>query len=169
MWVATSDEQPAPVEPILSVELSPASEQEADAGDRPPVRDSNEPETQFENDTIGTEVTQSERWNGAIETGPRYDAWITEHDGRCPPTERPSLLWTPFVPQCSSYEEHTTVMILDGELTLKENRLTNIGLEQARSPAVTTAQQDSPNSRPFTTVHLIPRTDWNSIINATEK
>jgi len=169
VWVATTEEQLAPVEPILSVELSPASEQEADVGHRPPVRDSNEPETQFENDIIEMGATQSERWNSTIEKGPRYDAWITEHDGRCPPAERSSLLRTAFVPQCSSYEEHTTVMILDGELTLKENRLTKIGLEQTRSPAVTTAQKNTPNSRPFTTVHLIPRTDWNSIVNATHK
>ena len=169
VWVATTDEQPAPVEPILSVELPPASEQEADAGDRPPVRDSNEPETQLEDDIIGTGVTQSERWNSTTETGPRYDAWITEHDGRCPPAERPSLLRTAFVPQSRSYEEHTKVMILDSDLRLKENRPANIELEQARSPAVTAAQLDTPNSRPFTTVHLIPRTDWNSIVNTTPK
>ncbi|OYR56606.1 hypothetical protein [Halorubrum halodurans] len=169
VWVAITDEQPAPVEPILSVELSPASEQEADAGDRLPVRDSNEPETQFENDIIETDATQSERWNSTIEKGPRYDAWITEHDGRCPPAERSSLLRTAFVPQCSSYEGHTKVMLLDSELTLKENRPANIGLEQARSPPVPAAQKNSPNSRPFTTVHLIPRTDWNSIVNSTPK
>ena len=168
-WVSTTDEQTEPVEPILSVELPPASEQEADAGDRPPVRDSNEPETQLEDDIIGTGVTQSERWNSTTETGPRYDAWITEHDGRCPPAERPSLLRTAFVPKSPSYEEHTKVMILDSDLTLKENRPANIELEQARSPAVTAAQLDTPNSRPFTTVHLIPRTDWNSIVNTTPK
>jgi hypothetical protein len=133
------------------------------------VRDSNEPETQLEDDIIGTGVTQSERWNSTIETGPRYDAWITEHDGRCPPAERPSLLRTAFVPQSRSYEEHTKVMILDSDLRLKENRPANIELEQARSPAVTAAQLDTPNSRPFTTVHLIPRTDWNSIVNTTPK
>ncbi|TKX40323.1 hypothetical protein [Halorubrum sp. CGM4_25_10-8A] len=167
VWVATTDEQPAPVEPILSVELPPASDQEADLGDRHQVRDSNEPETQFENDILETGATQSERWNSTIEKGPRYDAWITEHDGRCPPAERPSLLRTAFVPQCSSYEEYTKVMILDGELTLEENRPANIGLKQARSPAVTEPQLDTPDSRPFTAVHLIPRTDWNSIVNST--
>ena len=169
VWVATTDEQPAPAEPILSVELPPTPDRETDLGNPPQVRDSNEPETQLENDTIGTGVTQPELWNGAIETGPRYDAWITEHDGRCPPAERPSLLWTVFVPQCSSYEEHTKVMILDGDLTLKEDRPAKIRLEQARSPAVTAAQLDTPNSRPFTAIHLIPRTDWNSIIDTTPK
>ena len=169
VWVATGDGQPAPVEPILSVELPPTHAREDDLGDRPQVRDTDDGKTQSENDTIGTGVTQSELWNGAIETGPRYDAWITEHDGRCPPTDRPSLLRTAFVPQCSSYGEHTKVLVLDGDLTLKEDRPAKIGLERTRSPAVTAAQLDAPNSRPFTAVHLIPRTDWNSIVNATRK
>lgn len=169
VWVTTSEEQPAPAEPILSVELPPTHAREDDLGDRPQMGDTDERETQSENDTISMGVTQSELWSGPIKTGPRYDAWITEHDGRCPPADRPSLLRTAFVPQYSSYEEHTKVMLLNSDLTLEEDRPAKIGLERTRSPTVTAAQLDTPNSRPFTAVHLIPRTDWNSIVNATPK
>ncbi|MEZ3163855.1 hypothetical protein ABNG03_03715 [Halorubrum sp. RMP-47] len=165
VWVTTTAEQPVPVEPILSVELLPTSDQKADRRNPPQERDTDEDKTQFENDTTGTGVTQAERWNGAIETGPRYDAWITEHDGRCPPAERRSLLRTPVVPQSPSDGEHTTVMLLKSDLTRKADRLATIERKRTHNPAVTAGQPDTPNSRPFTAVHLLPRTDWNSIVD----
>ena len=164
VWVKTTEEQPAPVEPILSVAYPPTPD-----GDRQGRATDKRREIQFADDTTGPGVTQSGLWNGPIETGPRYGEWITEHDGRCPPAERPSLLRRAVVPQRSSYEAQTTIMVLDDDLTLTEDRPAKTGLEHVRSPTVPPTDRATPNSRPFTAAHLIPRTDWTSIVNTTHK
>lgn len=67
-----------------------------------------------------------------------------------------------------SYAEETTVMLLNNNLALTEDRPTTLrsNVPHSSSPVVTAAHLDIPDSRPFTAVHLIPRTDWNTITEA---